>query len=102
MLDVLEAGVLDNARCVGAWLADQIGRLGHPDIQGIRGEGLLRGLVVARDIAPQLVEMALEDGWVLNAPRPGVVRLAPPLIIAKEQLAPFVAALPEWLERSGG
>ncbi|MDO5093610.1 MAG: acetylornithine transaminase [Propionibacteriaceae bacterium] len=102
VLDALEAGVLDNARRVGAWLADEIGRLRHPDIQGIRGEGLLRGLVLARDVAPQLAELALEDGWVLNAPRPGVVRIAPPLIITEEQLAPFVTALPEWLERSGG
>ncbi|WP_335340879.1 acetylornithine transaminase [Tessaracoccus aquimaris] len=37
VLDALEAGALDNAREVGAWLAAAIEGLGHPLIESVRG-----------------------------------------------------------------
>jgi acetylornithine aminotransferase len=37
---------------------------------------------------------ALEAGFIVNAPRPDVLRLAPPLIITTDDLQPFVDALP--------
>lgn len=99
VLDVLEEGVLEDVRRVGDWLAAEVAGLGHPGIREIRGAGLLRGIVLTREVASRVVDLALGDGWVLNAPRPDVLRIAPPLIITKGQLAPFVAALPGWLEQ---
>ena len=83
----------------GELFASKITGLGHPEIAGVRGAGLLRGIVLTREAAPRVVELALSEGWVLNAPRPDVLRVAPPLIITEADLAPFVTALPGWLER---
>ncbi|RRD03154.1 acetylornithine transaminase [Arachnia propionica] len=101
VLDVLEDGLLEQVRRTGAWLTGQIEGLGHRGIVEVRGTGLLLGLVLAGEVAPMVADLALADGWLLNAPRPDVLRLAPPLVITPEELAPFVAALPGWLERAG-
>ncbi|MDO5067105.1 MAG: acetylornithine transaminase [Propionibacteriaceae bacterium] len=102
VLDVLEGGLLAQVRTTGAWLATQLEALGHPGIVEVRGAGLLLGVVLAEQVAAMVADLALADGWLLNAPRPDVLRLAPPLVITAEELAPFVAALPGWLERAGG
>ncbi len=98
VLDALEAGALDNAREVGAWLAAAIEGLGHPLIGSVRGRGMLLGVVLTSDVAPQVADAALDAGWVINAPRPGVLRLAPPLIATRDDLQGFIDALPGLLE----
>lgn len=94
----LDGGVLDNARTVGQWLADAIEALGDPRIVQVRGAGMLRGVVLAEPKAQEVAVKALDDGWVINAPRPDVIRLAPPLIATQDDLAPFVDALGGWLD----
>ena len=101
VLDQLEGGVLENARAVGAWLADAIRELGHPKIAEVRGRGLLLGVVLTEDIAPRVADAALEAGWIINAPRPGVLRVAPPLISTRGDLEGFVALLPGLLDAHG-
>lgn len=101
VLDALEGGVLENARTTGAWLASAIEALGHPLIEGVRGRGMLLGVVLTRDVAAQVADAALAAGYVINAPRPGVLRLAPPLIATPEDLAGFVEALPGLLDAHG-
>lgn len=58
-------------------------------------------MVLTRDVAAQVADAALEAGYVINAPRPGVLRLAPPLIATPEDLAGFVEALPGLLDAHG-
>ncbi|WP_335340880.1 hypothetical protein [Tessaracoccus aquimaris] len=62
---------------------------------------MLLGVVLTSDIAPQVADAALDAGWVINAPRPGVLRLAPPLIATPDDLQGFVDALPGLLEGHG-
>ncbi|MFZ0530981.1 MAG: acetylornithine transaminase, partial [Propionicimonas sp.] len=59
-----------------------------------------RGVVLAEPIAAAVARRALEAGLVINAPRPDVLRLAPPLIITDAELDVFVAALPSLLDGS--
>lgn len=82
----------------GEHLASSVMALDHPDVVEVRGRGLLRGIVLADPIAPAVAEAALEAGFVINAPRPQVLRLAPPLVVPKRELDRFVAALPGLLE----
>ncbi|MCT1777207.1 acetylornithine transaminase, partial [Brachybacterium sp. p3-SID957] len=49
-------------------------------------------------IAAQLAAVALEAGFIVNAPNPTTLRIAPPLIITAEELASFTAALPGLLD----
>ena len=92
-------GLLERATVAGDRLAAEILALQHPQVTAVRGRGLLRGIVLADPIAPAVAEAALDAGFVINAPRPQVLRLAPPLIVTDAQLDTFVAALPGLLEQ---
>ncbi|HRL50009.1 MAG TPA: acetylornithine transaminase [Propioniciclava sp.] len=96
VLDILESeGLLLHAERTGAWLASSIEGLGLPQISHVRGRGLLRGVVVKEPISADIARRALKRGFIVNAPRPDVLRLAPPLVITTDDLQPFVDALPE-------
>ena len=99
VLDALEGGVMDTAREIGAWLAEAIMALGHPRIVEVRGRGMLLGIVLSDEIAASVADAALDAGWVINAPRPSVLRVAPPLIATRADLEGFVSALPQLLDR---
>lgn len=90
-------GLLDHVTETGEYLAQQVMALGHPAIREVRGQGLLRGIVLSDERAAATNDALLEAGFITNAPRPDVLRIAPPLITTREQLDTFVAALPKAL-----
>ena len=67
-------------------------------ITGVRGRGLLQAVILAEPIATAVVDAALAAGFVINAPRPDVLRLAPPLIISVAALDSFIDALPSLID----
>lgn len=98
VISVIERdGLLDNARRIGELLTSRISQLPHVD--HVRGAGLLLGVVFDSDIAAQVATDLLDAGFIANAPRPGVLRVAPPLIINETQALDFVAALEQVLGR---
>ncbi|GAB2549955.1 acetylornithine transaminase [Brachybacterium huguangmaarense] len=97
---IREDGLLEAARDLGEHLVAGVGALGDPRITEVRGAGLLRGIGLADPIAPQLAAAALEAGFLVNAPNPTTIRLAPPLVITADQLDTFIAALPGLLDRA--
>ena len=102
VLSIIERdGLLQRAVELGERLAAGVEALGHPHIVTVRGRGLLRGIVLTRPIAPRVAEVALDAGFVINAPRPQVLRIAPPLVVPGEGLDEFVATLPALLEAAG-
>ncbi len=92
--DNLMAHVID----MGQRIADGVAALGHPAVSHVRGEGLLRGIVLAQDSAKAVAAAALQAGFIINAPRADVIRVAPPLIITADEIDSFLSALPELLE----
>ena len=92
-------GLLEQAKLLGERLVETITALDHPLITGVRGRGLLRGVTLAEPVAAQVADAALDAGFIINAPRPDVLRLAPPLIITAEQLDSFTTTLPDLLDR---
>lgn len=99
VLEVIERDdLLAHVTEMGEYLARQVMALGHPDIVDVTGAGLLRGIVLARDIAAAANERALEAGFLVNAPRPDRLRIAPPLVITAAEIDTFVSALPSLLE----
>ena len=99
VLNIIERdGLLDRVTTAGERLASGVMALGHPQVVTVRGRGLLRGLVLNDPIAPAVADAALAAGFVINAPRPNVLRLAPPLVITDADLDRFVAALPGLLD----
>lgn len=90
--------LLGRARHLGALLRGGIGALEHPLLAGVRGEGLLLAVVLARPLAAEVTSAALDAGFVVNAVAPDAVRLAPPLVLTDAQAQSFVDALPGILD----
>ncbi len=99
VLDTIEQDkLLAHATSVGDHLADSVAALDHPLILGVRGTGLLRAIVLSADVAAVVADRALSAGFIINAPTPDALRLAPPLVITIAQVDTFVAALPSLLD----
>lgn len=90
--------LMAHAVAVGEHLKRGIAALAHPDLGAVRGEGLLLGIPLRRPIATDLVKTALAGGFIVNAPNPATLRLAPPLILSAEEAERFVDALPGLIE----
>jgi len=64
----------------------------------VRGRGLLLGVVLTEPVGPVAVTAAREAGYLINAPGPDVLRLAPPLVLTMQQAQSFLRALPAILD----
>ncbi|GAC1445705.1 MAG: acetylornithine transaminase [Mycobacteriales bacterium] len=99
VLETIERdGLLERSTKLGDALADGILALGHPAIREVRGVGLWRGIVLTEPVAAAAEQAARTAGFLLNAPAPTVLRLAPPLVVGADQLDRFVGALPGILD----
>ncbi len=94
---IVTDGLLDHVDVLGKHIRASVEDLGHPLIHSVRGRGLLLGIVLRAGIGPEAVVAAREAGFLINAPAPDVLRLAPPLILTTEQADSFTAALPDIL-----
>jgi acetylornithine/N-succinyldiaminopimelate aminotransferase len=80
------------ARRAGERLAS--GLLALPGVRGVRGAGLLLGCLLETHLSsPTIAARALTSGLVVNAPVPGVIRLAPPLTVSDEEIDEGLAIL---------
>jgi acetylornithine aminotransferase len=93
-----EAGLLSHVETVGKTLIDGIAELGHPLIDHVRGAGLLIGIQLTRDLSARVEESARAAGYLVNPPKPNVIRLAPPLILSEDQARAFLSDLPGILD----
>lgn len=96
-LDVLlEEGMVRNAEETGAYFRAGVQALNSPFIRKIRGKGLLNAILIEhanKDAAWELC-LALKDRGLLAKPTHGdKIRLAPPLLITKEQMDECVGIL---------
>lgn len=66
-----------------------------PLITATRGLGLHIGLQLAQPVGPAFVVAAREAGFIVNSPSPDAIRLAPPLILSRDEATSFTQALPE-------
>jgi ornithine--oxo-acid transaminase len=89
---IQEERLAERSAELGAWLLDQLRQLHHPHIREIRGRGLLIGIelsVKARTYCERLKDL----GLLCKETHDCVIRLAPPLIISREDLAWMLAQL---------
>lgn len=84
---LLAQGFLETSRSVGAQLAQGLVELAQEFGLGeVRGRGALLALELGRDVAPQVVDVAREQGLLLNAPRPHCLRFMPALNTTPEEV----------------
>ncbi|TAL56520.1 acetylornithine transaminase [Pandoraea sp.] len=90
-------GFLDNVARLGNYLREQLLALCDAyGFEGERGEGLLRALLLGKDIGPQIVEKARNlspDGLLVNAARPNLLRFMPALNVTREEIDQMIAML---------
>ncbi|KGN34534.1 acetylornithine aminotransferase [Knoellia sinensis KCTC 19936] len=87
-------GLLAHVTEVGDHLARAVTALDHPEVEGVRGRGLLRAIVLRSDLSPAIATGAREAGFLVNPVASNAIRLIPPLTITRDELDLFVAALP--------
>ena len=85
--------LLGSVKRVGAHLADALHSLDHPLVTGIRGSGLWLGVTLAGDRAGDVETAARRRRLIVNAVRPDVLRLAPPLILTEAEVDAAVSRL---------
>ena len=100
VLDQMEP-LLPQITATGDWLMGALAAL--PGVASVRGRGLFIGVVLEAPVAQVLAAKALERGIIMNAPRPDVIRLVPPLIVTQEDLQLLLDAWPSlWKEVNHG
>lgn len=84
---VTAPGFLERVTQAGERLANGLRTLSRRHGGGeVRGRGLLRALNLKRDVAVEVVERALSQGLLLNAPRPDSLRFMPALTVSDEEI----------------
>ncbi|WP_109477912.1 acetylornithine transaminase [Paraburkholderia sp. C35] len=90
-------GFLDGVKARGEYLRAKLLELSEErGFLGERGEGLLRALLLGKDIGNQIVEKARlmgPDGLLLNAARPNLLRFMPALNVTTEEIDQMMAML---------
>jgi acetylornithine/N-succinyldiaminopimelate aminotransferase len=100
VLDVIEDdGLLDHVTRLGARIRD--GLAADARVTAVRGAGLLIGLDLAEPKAADVVVAAQDAGYIINAPTPERIRLAPPLVLTDADVDGFLAAWPAILDNAG-
>lgn len=92
-------GLLKNVQAMGTYLATELARLSDahaPKTKGVRGRGLLQGLVIEGDAMP-IVAKARERGLLLSVAGGSVVRFVPALVVAKVDIDEAIGILNEVL-----
>ncbi len=88
VLDVIESeDLLRNTRMQGKYLKQGLTQLvgQHEELLGVRGQGLLLGLVCKPAVAP-LIAQCRDDGLLLLPAGPHVLRVLPPLNVTRSDI----------------
>jgi acetylornithine/N-succinyldiaminopimelate aminotransferase len=103
VLDTIEKDdLLASVRAVGAHLAQALTAIDDPLIERVRGTGLWQGVVLTDPVAAQVEAAARTRGLLVNAVKPDVLRLAPPLIATSADVDAAVTILTEALAEVRG
>lgn len=100
-----EQGIIDNVRDVSEDLFDKLNKLRakYNCIRSVRGMGLLIGIEFDDTITAQgMREQLMTMGFLVSAIGKSTIRLAPPLIITKQQAGSFIKALDKILKNVSG
>jgi predicted acetylornithine/succinylornithine family transaminase len=94
MRTIASDGLVEHAARIGDYLGESVMGLarGAP-IAGVRGRGLMLGVALQADIAPQVAAAALRRGLIVNAIGQRTLRLVPPLVLTRDDVDTAVARL---------
>ncbi len=85
---IVEEGLLERARELGAYFIARLKDIPSPHVRMVRGKGLLIGVVLKRGAggARRFCEALKDRGVLCKETQEHVIRFAPPLVIEKEEI----------------
>jgi acetylornithine aminotransferase len=92
-----DGGLVERAGRIGEYLRESLLSL-HADgvpVAGVRGRGLMLGVVLDEPIAARVGRAALDCGVIVNAVGDSVLRLLPALIITEQEVDEAMSRLSE-------
>jgi len=91
---LLEDGVLENSRAMGAYLHRQLEKLKdkYGFIKAIRGRGLIIGMELSIE-GGSIVTNALSRGLLINCTMGNILRFVPPLIVTGDEIDRMIGIL---------
>lgn len=93
---------LKSVRDTGLFLADELQRVSvRHGLGEVRGAGLLLALDLKRPIGAAVVAEAMQNGLLLNAPRPDALRLMPALNVTRSEVSQMIVMLDGILTKMG-
>lgn len=85
-LDVLEEeNLVENSRVLGEYLLSELKQIESPHIKEVRGRGLFIGIELDKAARP-FCERLMDEGMLCKETHEHTIRLAPPLVVTKEEL----------------
>jgi acetylornithine/N-succinyldiaminopimelate aminotransferase len=94
---LLAPGFLQSVIIKGELLQSELLKLSSEfGLQGERGKGLLRALMLGKDIGGKLVDLARDlepEGLLINSPRPDLLRFMPALTVSNDEIRQMCAIL---------
>ena len=100
---LLAPGFLNEVKRKGELLKTELLALSSEfHLEGERGEGLLRALMLGKDVGAKLVDLARErspEGLLINSPRPNLLRFMPALNVSDDEILQMCAMLRELLKQ---
>ena len=101
---LLAPGFLESVKAKGELLKSELLKLcAEFNLEGERGEGLLRALMLGKDIGGKLVDLARErspEGLLINSPRPNLLRFMPALNVSDDEIHQMCSILRELLKET--
>ncbi len=101
---LLAPGFLDSVKAKGELLKAELLKLSAEfGLEGERGAGLLRALMLGKDIGGKLVDLARDrspEGLLINSPRPNLLRFMPALNVSDDEIRQMCAMLRELLKQT--
>jgi acetylornithine/N-succinyldiaminopimelate aminotransferase len=94
-------GLLASVRARGSVLESGLRAIENPLVVAIRGSGLWWGIALSAPVAAEVEVAARHRGLLINAVKPDVVRLAPPLIVSAVEVERATRILADALAEVG-
>ncbi|MBP2649460.1 MAG: argD1 [Firmicutes bacterium] len=98
--EVIKNNLAANAAKQGTYLCNKLRDISAKfNLANIRGKGLLVAFDLPTSNGSKIVAECLNEGLIINSPRPSIIRLMPPLIVTSEDIDTMIEILAKVLTK---
>lgn len=98
--EIINQNLSYNAKVQGEYIVEKLNEIKDKyGLRNIRGRGLLIAFDLPEDKGGEVVGRCLNEGLIINSPRPNIIRLMPPLIVAQKDTDDMISILCKVLDR---